>query len=169
LDVRLVWGAFGFAAAVTLVTALLFGLERIKASRRMVRTLALAQVALSAVLFMGAGLGLRTFEKLWTLDMGYDKEQVLQFSVDARLAGYTPDQGGGVSAVYREVLDRLRQLPQPDSVSASTVRPVDDSFYLIDRVDEVDGRRLAESGVKCCQPRLLPDGRDAVANGARLR
>ena len=73
--------------------------------------------------------------------MGYDRENVLMFSVDAKLAGYPDDRAG---AVYREILQRLEALPDVRQASASIVRPVDDQFYLIDQVGEVDGRKLPE-------------------------
>jgi len=73
--------------------------------------------------------------------MGYERDNVLMFSVDAKLAGYPPDRA---AAVYREILQRLQALPDVRSASASIVRPVDDQFYLIDRIGEVDGRQLSD-------------------------
>jgi predicted permease len=99
-----------------------------------------AQVALSVILITGAGLFVRTLQKLWSVNIGYDRENVLMFSLDAKLAGYPNNRAG---AVYREILERLRALPEAQSASASIVRPVDDQFYLVDRIREVDGRKLA--------------------------
>src|SRR5437667_10161712 len=58
------------------------------ASRSLNRVLVLTQVALSIVLITGAGLFVRTLQKLWRVDMGYDRENIFMFSVDAKLAGY---------------------------------------------------------------------------------
>ncbi|MBZ5591629.1 MAG: ABC transporter permease [Acidobacteriia bacterium] len=155
------WRIFTFTAAVSLLTGILFGLapairstrvdlgpaikERTRrttgSARTLERSLVVAQVALSVVLLTGAGLFARTLQKLWSVDVGYNRENVLLFSVDARLAGYPVDRAG---AVYREILRRLQTLPEVKSASASVVRPVDDQFYLVDRVDEIDGRRLPE-------------------------
>src|SRR5207245_3355736 len=99
--------------------------------------------ALSVVLITGAGLFVRTLQNLWRVNVGYERENVLMFSVDANLAGYTPDRAG---AVYRNILQRLQALPEVRQAAASIVRPVDDYFYLVDQVEEVDGRRLPESG-----------------------
>jgi len=155
---------FAFTAAVSLLTGILFGLApairgtRVdpgplmkegthragRRSRTLDRMLVVAQVALSVVLITGAGLFVRTLRELWNVNMGYDRENVLMLSVDAKLAGYPSDRAG---VVYREILAKLRTLPDVKSASASVVRPVDDQFHLVDRVDEVDGRRLPERSV----------------------
>src|SRR5262249_45632836 len=164
LSVEPDWKVFAFAGVVSLVTGALFGLvpalrgtradpgsamkEGMRHSGRFSHTpervLIVAQIALSVVLITGAGLFVRTLQQLWRVNAGYDRENVLMFSVDAKLAGY-PSQRAG--AVYQEILRRLRGLPDVKSASASIVRPVDDQFDLIDRADEVDGRRLPEREV----------------------
>jgi predicted permease len=164
LDVRPDWRIFGFTAVVSLVTGILFGLApavrstRAAASPAMMeggrqtgrsshalnRVLVVAQVALSVVLITGAGLFVRTLQKLWSVNVGYDRENVLMFSVDAKLAGYPSERA---DAVYREVLRRLQGLRGVRAASASVVRPVDDSFYLVDRVNEIDGRAVPQRDV----------------------
>jgi predicted permease len=152
---------FGFAFAACLLTGLLFGLApAVRATRedagpalrrssaragcgprKLDRALVVAQVALSVALVAGAGLFARTLRELWRVDVGYDRSSVLMLSVDASLAGYP---GERAAVVYGEILSRLRQLPDVTSAAASIVRPRDDQFFLIDRVGEVDGRRLGE-------------------------
>jgi predicted permease len=158
------WRIFAFAAAVSLLTGILFGLAPAvrstradpgpvmkegtpgagRSSHTLDRTLLAAQVALSVVLVTGAGLFLRTLQKLWSVNVGYDRENVLMFSVDAKLAGYPSDRAG---SVYREILRRLQALPGVKSASASIVRPVDGQFNLLDKVNEIDGRTLPERDV----------------------
>ena len=155
------WRIFAFTAAVSLLTGILFGLApavrgtRVdpgpvmkkgtrgagRSSHTLDRILVVAQVALSVVLVTGAGLFVRTLQKLWNVNVGYGRENVLMFSVDAKLAGYPSDRAG---AVYQEILRKLQALPGVKSASASIVRPVDDQFYLLDRVNEIDGRGLPE-------------------------
>jgi predicted permease len=155
------WRTFAFTAAVSLFTGILFGLapalratrldpgpvikqgmrHSSSSSHTLDRILVVAQVALSVVLVAGAGLFVRTLQKLRNVDTGYDRRNVLMVSVDAGLAGYPSDRAG---AVYAEILRRLRALPEVKSAAASVVRPVDDQFYLVDRVNEVDGRPLPE-------------------------
>jgi predicted permease len=161
LDARPDWRVFGFTAAASLLTGILFGLApavrgtRVdpgpamkesrgntgRSSHALDRMLIVAQVALSVVLMMGAGLFVRTLHGLWSVNPGYDRENVLMFSADTRLAGYPTERAG---AVYREILERIRVLRGADSASASLVRPLDDHFYLVDRVSAVEGRQLPE-------------------------
>jgi len=161
LDVRPDWRIFGFTAAASLLTGLLFGLvpalrgTRVDPGRAMNEgarvagrsshtldsVLVVAQIGLSVVLVAGAGLFTRTLQKLWSVNVGYDRDNVLMFSADAKLAGYNPDRA---AQLYREILQRLQALPDVRSASASIVRPVDDYFYLVNHVDEIDGRVLPE-------------------------
>ncbi len=134
LDPRVLW----FAAAVTLVTSLLFGLApALRATRvnlqttlkdqgssvsegrsnvRLRKVLIVAQVALTAVLLVGAGLLARTLANLESVNLGVRTENVLQFTVEPGLNGDSPTQ-------TITFADRARQeiaaLPGVRSVSAS--------------------------------------------------
>ncbi len=158
------WRVFLFTATASLLTGVLFGLApavrgtRVdpgpvlkEGARRAAGhshtldgALVVAQVALSVVLITGAGLFVRTLQKLRGVDTGYDRRNVLMISVDAKLAGYADDRAG---LVYSEILRRLQSLPEVKSAGASVVRPVDDDFFLVDRVNEVDGGMLPEDGI----------------------
>jgi hypothetical protein len=85
-----------------------------------------AQVGLSLVLLLAAGLFVRTLQNLWSQDPRYSRENGLMFSVDARLAGKT---GPAVPATYRAVLDSLKTLPGARAATISAVRPVSDNYY----------------------------------------
>jgi predicted permease len=158
------WRVFLFTAAASLLTGILFGLapavrgtrvdpgpvlkegarRAVGHSRTLDGALVVVQVALSVVLVTGAGLFVRTLQKLRGVDTGYDRRNVLMVSVDAKLAGYADDRAG---LVYGEILRRLRLLPEVKSAGASVVRPVDDDFFLTDRVNEVDGMMLPEDSI----------------------
>jgi predicted permease len=66
------------------------------------------QVAFCTLLLAGAGLMLRTFRHLDRLDAGFDREHVIEFTLDAQDAGYTPEQSG---AFHRELRRRVAELP----------------------------------------------------------
>jgi predicted permease len=154
-DLRIV----SFTAAVSLLTCVLFGLiPAIRATspsvllttrqvgggrqRRLVdRALVASQVALSLVLLVTAGLFLRTLGNIWALDTGYGRHNVLMFSVDAGLAGKRGPDGPNT---YLQLLDELRSVPGARSVTASAVRPVDDSIYLVSSVRQVGDRRFGD-------------------------
>ena len=51
-----------------------------------------SQVALSLVLLVAAGLFLRSFAKLATLDIGFDRNNVLMVSTNLKTAKVPPNQ-----------------------------------------------------------------------------
>jgi len=125
----------GFAAGVSLLSALLFGLapawraSRVdltaalrssqgstptKGTRRLGRFLVACQVGLSVLLLVGAGLFVQTLRNLVRLNVGFNPEGLLQVSVDTRGGGY---RQGQVGAVYRLLLERLSAIPGVRSVT----------------------------------------------------
>jgi hypothetical protein len=148
----------GFTAAVSLLACLLCGLipalrataaaglvpnRQIGAGprRRLLdRGLVSAQVALSLILLVAAGLFVRTLQNLWHQDTGYDRRQVLMFSADARLAAKS---GEAIPQTYRRILEELRPLPNVVSVTMSAVRPVSENYYFITSFRHVGGHVLS--------------------------
>jgi putative ABC transport system permease protein len=107
LDLSIDWRVFAFTAAVTVATVLLFGtvpavratrvspIDAMKehfrgalsgGSRGLSSGLVVAQVALSLVLVVAAGLFVRTFGRLATMPLGFDADRVLVVSVDTARA-----------------------------------------------------------------------------------
>jgi putative ABC transport system permease protein len=138
LDVRVL----AFTASIAVLTGLLFGIapawrgtrvdpqSAMKANSRGViegsklglgKVLVMAQVALSLLVVVGAGLMLSTFWKLISLDPGFERDHVLLVNVDLRSGNYPAEQW---SAVYREMLDQLRTIPGLRSASVSSITPV---------------------------------------------
>ena len=66
-----------------------------------------SQVALSLVLLVTAGLLLRSFRNLATLDIGFDRNHVLLVNVDLP----KPNAHGPVPATYDQIETSLRALP----------------------------------------------------------
>lgn len=115
--------------------------------RRVVdRTLVACQVAISLGLLAVGGLFLRSLGNIWAQDTGYDRTDVVMFSVDARLSG---KRGPDVPATYRRLIDELRTVPGVRSVSVSAVRPVSDGYYFVDVVSKIgDSARPDGQGVR---------------------
>ncbi|HEY1677774.1 MAG TPA: ABC transporter permease [Candidatus Sulfotelmatobacter sp.] len=84
---------------------------------RMRRALTVAQIGLSLLLLVGAGLFVRTLRNLKTLDVGFATDKLVTFSVDPRLAGYQRDQTAGL---YQRILEQLAGLPGVRSVAATS-------------------------------------------------
>lgn len=68
----------------------------------------IAQVGLSVLLVVGAGLLVRTFQKLRAADTGLRSENVLQLSLSTREAGYTSAQS---RSFYARLITRIQELP----------------------------------------------------------
>ncbi|MGH9520063.1 MAG: ABC transporter permease, partial [Terriglobales bacterium] len=124
----------GFALAVTLVTALLFGLPAalrstdagLSARGRSVtghtgHRMAAVQVAISIVLIAGAGLFLRSFVNLARVDLGFDPDHVVtvQLGMTSR-----HDSNPAVAAGQARDLEALRRLPGVDSIAESFIIPI---------------------------------------------
>jgi putative ABC transport system permease protein len=75
-----------------------------------------AQIALSLLLLVGAGLFVRTLQNLKTLDMGFTTDHLVTFSVDPKLAGYEDTQ---TVALYQQILEKLSDLPGAQSAAAT--------------------------------------------------
>ena len=80
-----------------------------------------AQVALSLVLLVAAGLFLRSFAKLALLDIGFDRNNVLMVSTNLKAANVPPDQR---AAIYGDIESRLRSLPGVVSAGRSWSTPI---------------------------------------------
>ena len=78
------------------------------------KALVVFQVALSLLLLVGAGLFVRTLEKLEHQDLGFNRNNVLVLNIDPRLAGYKPTQ---VARLYQRLLDRINALPGVQSAA----------------------------------------------------
>ena len=72
------------------------------------RTLVVSQMALCLVLLVGAGLFVRTLSNLHSLDVGFDRENVLLFKVNARQAGHRSPE---ILSFYSDLERRLAALP----------------------------------------------------------
>ena len=82
------------------------------------KSLVVMQVALSLSLLITAGLFTRSLGKLYMLDAGFKKENVLQVSTDPRMIGY---QGKQVVALYQRLLERFKTIPGVRSASLGGV------------------------------------------------
>ena len=75
-----------------------------------------AQIALSLLLLVGAGLFVRTLRNLKDLDVGFTTDHLITFTVDPKLAGYEDTQ---TLALYQEILEKLSGLPGVQSAAAT--------------------------------------------------
>jgi predicted permease len=132
-----------FNMAVALVTGMLFGLApALRAARADVQdtlrpaggdvprgpmrrltgssAIVAAQVALALVLLVGAGLMLRTVDRIWNADLGFEPDGLVTARVELPSRKYR-DRAG---AFYTQVLEQLRGAPGVRSASIATATPL---------------------------------------------
>jgi predicted permease len=99
--------------------------------RRVGRFLVAAQVALSALLLIGAGLFLRTLLNLRTIDPGFARQNILLANTDPELNGYSAER---TKLFYRNLLEAARSFPGVRLASMADSSPLDNhtfwDFYL---------------------------------------
>jgi putative ABC transport system permease protein len=132
-----------FAAALAIFSGILFGLapaiQTAKVDLRSVlneaargstsgaqqsirSALVVAQVALALVLLIGAGLLLRSFERLADVSPGFQPDHLLIADVPVSQSAYP--QSPQRMSYFDQLIDRMRALPGVKSVGAANVLPV---------------------------------------------
>ena len=79
--------------------------------------LVVLQVAISMVVLAGAGLLLRTIDKLHSIDPGFNIHNLILFNIDPGLAGYKDEQ---LPKLYSNIQTRIAALPGVADVSYSS-------------------------------------------------
>lgn len=143
LEISLDWKVLAFTLAVSMLTGLVFGMAPLLHLREQVVTISLkeggqratagsararlrsglvmAEVALAVVLVVGAGLLLRSFQKLMTVDAGFNREHLTTFGVV--LPGATYPKGADRVAFINRLLGRFREMPGVTGVTAMSGLP----------------------------------------------
>jgi putative ABC transport system permease protein len=187
LDLSLDGRILAFTAAMAVFTGILFGVLPAFRSTRVSLTSAMkggqaeqtdrglrfrpgkwivaSQVALSLVLLVVAGLFLHSMLKLATLDIGFDRSNVLVVSSDLKLTSVPPEQ---YLAVHDEIETRLRSLPGVVSVGRSVRTPVSnfewDQHILVDSPNAPKGDD-AETFLNFVSPGYFPTLRTPLLEG----
>jgi len=110
--------------------------------QRVRRTLVAAEVALSVVLVLGAGLMLRGFNRLLSTDPGFQPSGLVTANVALPQKDY--QTAAQVETFYSSVLDRVRATPGVIAASASSAIPFADSAGVWDF--EIEGRPKPGAG-----------------------
>jgi putative ABC transport system permease protein len=142
LNLALDWRVLGFTIGVAVLTAIFFGTapalrstrveptEALKAEGRSVvghrgalltQSLVVAQVALSLILVVAAGLFIHTFSALVTKDVGFDRRPILIAVVNAASSHVEPADR---PAFYERLRLQIAALPGVERAAASVVTPM---------------------------------------------
>ncbi|MGE0128310.1 MAG: ABC transporter permease [Blastocatellales bacterium] len=139
LEPQLDWRVLGFTFALSLLTGIIFGLvpawratkvdlaPALKDSGRgssaasrslLSRGLVVAQVALSLLLLVGAGLFLRTLLNLQRVEVGFNIQNLLLFGIEPGLIGYKDEK---LTQLYQRMTERIEAVPGVQAVTFSRV------------------------------------------------
>jgi putative ABC transport system permease protein len=141
-EIRLDARVLGFTAALAILSAIVFGLapawmssgnavhESLHAAggratgerRRLRQALIVAEVALTLVLLTGAGLLLRSFQRLQSVNQGFNSEHVLSF--DVALPGVKYRTSELQSRFFESLLEQLRSLPGVEEAGIASRVPL---------------------------------------------
>ena len=190
LDLALDWRVLAFTSAVTILTALLFGtapafraagvapMEAIKEHGRgssqesrvsLASGLVVAQVALSVVLVVAAGLFMRTFSSLANVHLGFDRDRVLLVTVNAQRTEIPPADR---LTTYDRIRQRVAAVPGVAAAAASFVTPVSGGTWN-NRIDVPGGVELPErqrlSNFNAITPGWLTTFGTALVTGRDIR
>ena len=88
--------------------------------------LVVAQVTLSLLLLVGAGLFVRTLSNLQNLGPGFPADRLVSFKIDPSLNGYTPDR---LKVFYPQLTEALRSIPGVQSVGLASMRILEDNEW----------------------------------------
>ena len=147
-----------FTAAVSLLTAIVFGIAPLPlmsrvATQRVLKdqaervaggglfgqgVLVATQVAVSLVLLVGAGLFVRTLTNLRTTDLGFDQEEVLVLRLEPEGSNQKREPDGRFKSsllrIYEELLEGVESLPGVRSATLAGVTPFGDENALTTRI-----------------------------------
>src|SRR5262249_9771765 len=140
LRAELNWHVLGVVAALSLLTGVLFGLApalqstradvmpALKESRtgeahrrgsrrlNLSGVLMISQIAITLLILVAAGLFVRTLSNLASIPLGFARENVLTFELNARQAGHSDPES---IALYNELQRQFSAIPGVHKVSLS--------------------------------------------------
>jgi predicted permease len=189
LHATLNWQVMLFTFGLAVITGTLFGLAPALESTRVDLTAALkqvraneaggrsrrfglgqvlvtAQIALSLVLVVGAGLFVRTVANLHSVNLGFNRENLLLFSLNARQAGY---KDAALANLYGDLLSRFQRIPGVTSAGLSQF-PLVASFWNSSDI-HIPGVALPEgeeTSVSNVDPGFLPTMQIPILKGRGL-
>src|SRR5438128_8784768 len=134
MHAELNWNVLGVTAALSVICGLLFGLAPAIQStgsdvmpalkngrgggprRRGQHVLVVGQIAISFLILVAAGLFVRTLNKLHSVQLGYARENILLFSLNARQAGHRDPE---IAIFYADLRKRFESIPGVSSATLS--------------------------------------------------
>jgi predicted permease len=162
-EVTIDWRVLAFTSVITVAVGILSGLfPALQSSRfglnealkrgdrassggsggRLRRSLVATEVALALMLLVGAGLVVRSFDRLTSVKPGFDPQNVLTFRM--RLPDAKYKEASQAAAFCREAMSRVSALPGVETVAVATGFPLgraSENGYLVEgQAEPLPGR-----------------------------
>jgi predicted permease len=139
IEYSLNWRVLGFTILISLLTGVLFGLvpawratsldlsTALKESNRSAgsmsrsrvsKILVIVQVAISLVLLVGAGLFMRTLRNLESVELGFNQENLLLFTLQPGSNGYKDER---LLQFYQQMSERLDAIPEARTATFASI------------------------------------------------
>ena len=148
VDLSINWRVLVFTLVISLLTGLLFGsipawratsldlTTALKHSRgtsmpvsRLSKGLLVLQLAVSFLLLMGAGLFIRTLYNLQRVNVGFNQENLLVFTLEPEDSGYKDER---LLQFYQQLFSRLDHLPSVRAVTFGRIPLIANSNWFDD-------------------------------------
>jgi len=169
IDLKPDWRVLAFTALVSVITGLMFGLvPALQATKadlvpalkdevsvggysisRLRSAFVIAQVALSFVLLITAGVIIRSLQRQQEIGPGFKVEQAVVLSVDLIGQGYNESKG---REFYKQAVNRIQSLPGVTAVGLTSYLPLSLDYYgsgvFVEGKEPLRGSQIPES-MKC--------------------
>jgi predicted permease len=172
LHAELNWNVLGVTAALSVVCGLLFGLAPAIQStrpdvvpalktgreggprRRAQHVLVVAQIAFSFLILVVAGLFVRTLNKLHAIQLGYARENILLFSLNARQSGHRDPE---IATFYENLRKRFELIlgVSGATLSHSSIINADRAGETYRGTIQIGTVTIEGAGVMVAGPRFL--------------
>lgn len=114
-----------------------------RAGLRTRRTLVIVELTLSVVLLVGAGLAIRSIERLRSVDPGVDTQHVLTASISVPKVRY--NSSAKVAAFMNELRDRIATVPGIVAAGIASASPLGGGGFYLGREMIAEGRGTSPS------------------------
>ncbi|MBS1827799.1 MAG: ABC transporter permease [Acidobacteria bacterium] len=178
LHAELNWKVMGVTAALSMICGLLFGLVPALQStrpdvmptlkngrvggprRRAQHALVVAQIAMSFLILVAAGLFVQTLNKLHSVQLGYARENILLFTLNARQAGHRDPEMTTFYANLRRRFESISgvnsaTLAQSSIISAARTGQAVKGRIMVGTAS-IDGARVMAAGPRFLTTMQIP-------------
>ena len=166
------WSVLAVTAALSVVCGLLFGLAPAIQStrpdvmptlkdgrgggprRRAQNVLVIAQIAMSFGILVAAGLFVRTLDKLHSIPLGYARDNILLFTLNAHQAGHRDPE---ITTFYENLRKRFESIPGVSSatLSQSSIVSAGEAGGTYRGAMKIGAATIEGAGVMAAGPRFL--------------